>query len=742
MKVMHLISGGDTGGAKTHVLTLIRTLSSAIDVHLVCLTDGPFYREALEMGLPVTLSEQRSRTDLSALRRLRDLVSELDPNLVHCHGARANFLGALLRRRTTVPLVTTIHSDYRRDFEANLYKHLVYSTLNSLSLRSFDHYLAVTEDFRSMLIDRGFPGGRVHTVYNGLDFSVLPDTGDSKEPSLREELGIPGDAIVVGMVGRMARIKRHDVLLEAGAKLIGDGAPVHILLVGDGEENQNLRRQADARGITERVHFTGHLASPESAFAAMDINVLPSESESFPYALLEGALHGLATVATPVGGIPELVRHERTGLTARVGDHLDLSKKIEQLVADPPMRARLGESLRRHAAKNFSEDSMRDDHLRIYRSVIAAGRMPPRVTVSGYFGFGNTGDEALLRGLIGGLRRERPGVDIWVLSGNHRATAKTHRVSSAPRFSPISVISCLKRCGLFISGGGTLLQDETSLRSLFYYTSLIYAARVLRTPVMLYANGIGPLHTGIGRCLARGALSSASGVTLRDRASAGTVRAITREGTVQWEVTADPAFALEDPESDRVDEILAESGVLYSDSNPLAIISMRPWGGDMQLPANLAARAADILSDEGFSPLLLAMQESRDLPLARLASEMSRSKPPVIGTSTVEPELVMGMMGRAKMVLGMRLHALIMAAAAGSIPVGVSYDPKIDGFLSDLGAPCLGRMENLTPDRLEEILIESIIPRLDELASVVDDGAKIMKKKEEGNAQRAISLLE
>ncbi len=743
MNVMHLISGGDTGGAKTHVLNLVRTLSEVSVVSLVCLTDGPFYREAKEAGLPVILSEQRSRTDLSAIRRLHGLIRKQQPDLIHCHGARANFLGALLRRRIPVPLITTMHSDYRRDFEDNLYKHLVYSTLNAISLRRFDHYLAVTENFRGMLIDRGFPGGRVHTIYNGLEFAEAPGATPEDGQAFRRAHGIPLEATLVGMVGRMARVKRHDVLLRAAASdaLAGDDA--HFLLVGDGEERNRLQALASSLGLGGRVHFTGHLDDTTPAMSAMDINVLPSESESFPYALLEGAHHGLATIATPVGGVPELILDGRTGYQVAVDDPEDLASRLCLLVRNPKLRRGLGRSLKQHATSRFSLRAMQRDHLEIYTRVIAMGRRPQQVTVSGYFGFGNLGDEALLRGLIRGLKRENPAVDIWVLSADPKGTARSHRVSATPRFSPLGIISRLHRSRLFISGGGTLLQDETSLRSLVYYSSLIYAARVMRTPVMIYANGIGPLHSGIGRSLAVGALRTASRITLRDRASAGTLRALlgNNDAGPDWEVTADPAFALRPADRPDVEMVLDRAFSCRWDDHPIAVISMRPWRGDSELPARLAARAADLLSEQGFISLLMAMQESRDLPLAKLAAKMTRRETAVLCATGMQPELVMGIMERSDLVLGMRLHALILAAAAGSIPVGLSYDPKIDGFLSDIGAPCLGRMENMTPERLEEGLLEHILPRLSDLRPVVSRGARKMQDKEEENARHAASLL-
>ena len=114
---------------------------------------------------------QERRYDLSVVGKLRRVIEEGGYDLIHSHGSRANFILAFLKGRLKVPLVTTIHSDYELDFLGNIYKQLVYTNLNKLALRFFDYYLAVSEHFREMLIDRGFPGERIFTVYNGIDLS-------------------------------------------------------------------------------------------------------------------------------------------------------------------------------------------------------------------------------------------------------------------------------------------------------------------------------------------------------------------------------------------------------------------------------------------------------------------------------------------------------------------------------------------------------------------------------------------
>ena len=138
MKVLHLISGGDTGGAKTHVFALLSALVNKIDVKMVCFSKGVFYDELSKMPVDSELIEQKGRTDMSVLERLTEIIDE-GFDIVHCHGARANFIAVALKKRgIKIPFITTVHSDYLLDFDG-FYKKLLYTSLNVYSLKKFDY---------------------------------------------------------------------------------------------------------------------------------------------------------------------------------------------------------------------------------------------------------------------------------------------------------------------------------------------------------------------------------------------------------------------------------------------------------------------------------------------------------------------------------------------------------------------------------------------------------------------------
>ena len=137
MKVIHLISGGDSGGAKTHVHSLLQNLSQTIDVTMVCFMDGPFAQEARELGIHTVIFSGRNL--LSTYRKLRQFILDGGYQIIHCHGARGNMMGALLRRSTGLPVVSTVHSDYRLDYLGRPAARLVYGTTNTVALRLLDY---------------------------------------------------------------------------------------------------------------------------------------------------------------------------------------------------------------------------------------------------------------------------------------------------------------------------------------------------------------------------------------------------------------------------------------------------------------------------------------------------------------------------------------------------------------------------------------------------------------------------
>ena len=143
MKVIHLISGGDSGGAKTHVLSLLQHLNQSITAQLVCFRDGPFAEEARSMSIPTEI--MGGNNILRIRRKLIRYIRNGGYQLIHCHGARANMIGALLRGPTGLPVVTTVHSDYKLDYMGRFFGRLTFGSINAWALRHLDFRIGVSD---------------------------------------------------------------------------------------------------------------------------------------------------------------------------------------------------------------------------------------------------------------------------------------------------------------------------------------------------------------------------------------------------------------------------------------------------------------------------------------------------------------------------------------------------------------------------------------------------------------------
>jgi len=361
----------------------------------------------------------------------------------------------------------------------------------------------------------------------------------------------------------------------------------------------------------------------------------------------------------------------------------------------------------------------------------------PEVLISGYYGFGNPGDEAILASMVGALREAIPGLRITVLSADPAKTERWHEVKAVKRTSPLGVLEAILRARLLISGGGGLLQDVTSVRSLAYYLGIIELAKRAGKPTMLYANSFGPIRTGPGRRLARQIVNRMDLITVRDELSLQELVALGINRPPAY-LTADPALALEPPGPGPAKQVLAREGIPEG-PGPLVAISLRNWrGADRYLEAT--ARTGDYLVDTyGTRVLFLPLQWDQDYPVALRVKEMMNHPSYIMKRGCLPGELL-SLTGMAHLVIGMRLHSLIFAAVSKVPMVGIIYDPKVRGFLQQVDQPAAGEAETLDFTGLRRA-VDDAFHRHSELARSLDERLPPLREKARRNAELAAALL-
>ena len=713
MKVIHLISGGDTGGAKTHVHSLLQGLDGKVELTMVCFMEGPFAQEARELGIPTVVLPGHNVPRI--LCKLKRMILAEKYDIIHCHGARGNMMGSLLRRMTGLPVITTVHSDYRLDYLGRFFSRLTYGTINTIALRTLDYRIGVSDAMVDLLISRGFDPNKLFSIYNGLDFTPRPVAMDRAEFFRSVGLDADENNIVIGIAARLNPVKDIATLIRAFAQAHAQRPELRLLIAGDGEQMDELKALAASLGVADTVCFAGWLSDVDSFYHAIDINTLTSLSETFPYSLTEGARAALPTIASRVGGVPYLIDPGANGLLFEAGNAGALAAHMVTLASDPALRKRLGSNLYQKARQVYSLDATVNRQIEIYQAVLRRkARSKQRkngILVCGAYGRGNAGDDAILEAILAELRQIDRDVPIWVLSRNPKRTRLAYRVNSIYAFSPLRWLRRMRHTQLYINGGGSLMQDITSSRSLWFYLFTIWCAKRLDNKVMMYGCGIGPvLHPSNRKLTALVLQNSVDAITLRDAHSKAELddMGVTKPNVA---LSADPTVILPPAPPEIIDGLMESQGL---DPNGRYLgLALRSWRG-FPAKAHLFGALADLAWEKyGLTPVFLSIEPKLDIPAAQLAAAHIRKAPYRIIEHSGPSSQTIGLFSRMQVVVSMRLHALVFAAGQHVPVVGVVYDQKVSSFLSYIG-------QDLYCD-LNNVSFETLSTHLDAAYQRIDD---------------------
>jgi glycosyltransferase involved in cell wall biosynthesis len=372
LHIAHGVLSLDVGGLERIVVSLARAaVGRGHRVTVVCVErPGQLAGEAEAAGAAVVSLGKPAGRLPEFVEKAGRVLDELRPDVVHTHQIGAAWYLGRAARRLGIPVLHTEHGNHfartRKWGEAVRTRLLYYQSVGFI-----DRFCCVSPEIGSA-VTRWWtvPRGKVEVVPNG-----LPTDGRADLPppeAVRESLGIPLNAPVVGTVGRLTEVKRQDVMIRAVGRLRQRLPDVRLLLVGDGPERSKLEALARDLGLADRVHFAGYQPCPEQFLRAMDVFCLTSRTEGFPVALLEAWLAGVPTVCTAVGGIPAVVTQGEDGLLIPPGDEDALLEALSRLFNDRTARDRLGRAGEQTVRVRYTLDRMADAYEARYRSLLAA----------------------------------------------------------------------------------------------------------------------------------------------------------------------------------------------------------------------------------------------------------------------------------------------------------------------------------------------------------------------------------
>ena len=733
MKILMATMGLDIGGAETHIVELSKQLKQQGHDIAIISNGGVYVPEIVAAGIrhyEAPLHLRNVGTMIKARGILKEVIAKEKPDVVHAHARIPAFLCGTLHKSMKFPFVTTAH--------------WVFTSKGMLRYLTNwgERTVAVSDDIKAYLIrEYGLPAEHISVTINGIDTEKFSPAVSGDE--VIAEFGLDKSRPILSYVSRMdedrALVARQ--LIEIAPELDKRVPGVQLLIAGGGNVYDELLAKAkEVNAAMGRTCIT-------MPGARTDINKIVAAGEVF-VGVSRAALEAMAA-AKPVivagnegyHGLftADKLEEAQAGNFCCRGLPLSDPKVLLEdvsaaLLLSDKEKEEVGAYGRQVIFDHYSVRRMAGDCLAMYEQV---RRRKYNVVMSGYYGFSNTGDDAILESICQGVRAASDEVELTVLSKDPELTRKQYGLNAVPRFNFLKVISALKKSDLLLSGGGSLLQDTTSTRSLVYYLSVMNLARMLGKPVMLYANGIGPVRKDINRSRVRKAVEQAAAVTLRDHSSAQELRemGVNRPDLV---VTADPVFRLESAEPARAKELLLQTGL--PEGRDFVAVSVRDWAAAEQFPEKLALLCDHLSRTYGMEILFLLMQPAVDRGMTERVRAQMKEKSYLLEAPTAPAEM-MAVLSKAKLCLAMRLHTLIFAARMAVPTLGLVYDPKVESFLEELDLPCAGYVEKF--DEIEAIrAADGLMDGYDATLAALKEKSENMKRAAVENERLLLKLLE
>lgn len=317
--------------------------------------------------IPIEMLPESGKYDLDVLRRLRELVDQVKPDLIQTHAVKSHFLCRLARLPDTAPWIAFHHGYTWTDLRMRLFNQL-----DRWSLRSASRVVTVSGPFRRELVRCGIPADRIEVIHN----AVAPDWGsrlsDGSCAGLRRRLQVPDHRKIILSVGRLSREKDHGTLIESFRILLqgSAGMDAHLVIIGEGPERRSLESAVRTAGLSDRVTLAGHVPSPEDFYGMADLMVLSSRTEGSPNTLLEAAAAGVPIVATAVGGVPEIFTDMESALLVPPGSPPILAQAMKTLLENKSLATRLAARARERMLERHRPEDRARRLQELYLSVL------------------------------------------------------------------------------------------------------------------------------------------------------------------------------------------------------------------------------------------------------------------------------------------------------------------------------------------------------------------------------------
>ncbi len=314
--------------------------------------------------------------DPIALLQLYRIIKSGNYDIVHTHTGKAGILGRLAARMAGVPII--IHGLHGTMSSLNPILDRIYLFLDRFTGRFTDCFVSVGEDLRQRYIERGIGDPSKYTViHSGMDLNAFYEAGDLPKEAIiakRRDLGVTGEAIVIGMVASLEPRKGHKYAIMAAKELLKHHINVKLLFIGDGWYRPKIEEMVHQNGLEDSIVFTGYREDIAEVMATFDIVILTSLWEGLPQVLVQAAAVGKPIVTFAVEGAKEVVKEGANGFIVSLRDVDSLVKKVEYLTSDLESGRAMGRKGREIVGDQWSIETMQQKTRKLYKELLAAER--------------------------------------------------------------------------------------------------------------------------------------------------------------------------------------------------------------------------------------------------------------------------------------------------------------------------------------------------------------------------------
>ncbi len=380
-KVLHIITHLPVGGAQDNTLITVEDLDkSKYEVHLLCGNGGEWTDRAMEISeMKLIFSRFLVRQihlvyDILAIFQMIALMKREKYDIVHTHSSKPGFIGRLAAKLVGIPVVIhTIHGFPFHDFMPQ-WLQLFYIRLEQCTSGFSDKLITVSRLNKNKAIQLKIaPPEKFVNIYSGIRFENFKPCVNPEEKKM--DLGLPSDKKLVGMVGRLSEQKAPDLFLRAIPEIIKSYPDCHFILVGDGELRPKLEKMAIKLDIKSHIAFLGFREDISEILSILNVYVLSSIYEGLGRSLTEAMYMKCPVVATAVEGVPEIVKHEQTGILIEPRDVKVLESAIIQLLVSPNIAEQLGKNAHNKVVDMFNADKMVREIDLLYQDMIREKRL-------------------------------------------------------------------------------------------------------------------------------------------------------------------------------------------------------------------------------------------------------------------------------------------------------------------------------------------------------------------------------